>query len=97
MSIITDKQTAARAAQENHRKDLDILSQTANEVLTSGSGSELLSHLWKRFDVEGRSFIPSTDRGEVNTIRAAIRDGERAAIKYIFDLARKANPDLPHP
>ena len=97
MSTITEKQAANRAAQENHRKELEILSQTAAAVISSEAGQELLAHLWKRFDIEGRTFIPCGERGDVNTIRAAIRDGERAAIKYIFDLARKANPALPHP
>jgi hypothetical protein len=37
------------------------------------------------------------EKGEVNALRAAIRDGERAAVRYLIDLARRADKDFSIP
>ena len=97
MSIITDKQAAARTAHENQLKDQNRLAQLAADVFASEAGKELLEHLVKRFDVCGRTFIPCGDRGDVNALRAAVRDGERAAVMHLVRMIRAGNPDFPIP
>jgi hypothetical protein len=50
-----------------------------------------------RFDVTGRTFLPSGERGDVNALRAAVRDGERAAVMHLVRMIRNGNPDFPIP
>lgn len=96
MSTLEDRIQAAKAAEANRAKDLDRLAQQAAGVFSSDDGKELLGHLVERFGVLGRTFIP-TDRGEVNALRAATRDGERAAVIYLLNLIRKADPKFNFP
>lgn len=77
----------------------DRLASAASAALTAfstDSGRELLSYLWNRFGVTERVFL-ATPSGSLDTHRAAIRDGERAAISHIFHLIRKADPKFPSP
>jgi hypothetical protein len=97
MSIISDKQADAKHARENQLKEQNRLAQLAADVFASDAGKELLEHLVKRFDVCGRTFIPFGDRAEVNALRAAVRDGERAAVMHLVRLIRAGNPDFPIP
>lgn len=96
MSIISDKQASASAVQDSFRKDQDRLSQQIADVFSTETGQEVLGHLVKRFDLTGRSFL-ATDRGEVNALRAAVRDGERAVVSYLIARARAGNKDFPIP
>lgn len=93
---IEAKKAAATAKTANLQKDLDRLSQAFANVLLSEDGQTVMNHLWKRFGVDDRVFIADPN-GIVCPLRAAIRDGERAAIKYIYELARKSKPDLKPP
>lgn len=95
MSIVSDKQAAARQTHENQLKEQNRLAQLAADVFASDAGKELLEHLVKRFDVCGRTFIPCGDRAEVNALRAAVRDGERAAVMHLVRLIRAGNHDFP--
>jgi hypothetical protein len=97
MSIITDKQDAAARAHKQHLQDHQRLCQVAAEVFASDAGKEILKHLVERFDVLGRCFIASAERGEVNALKAAIRDGERAACMHLVRMIRAGNPDFPIP
>lgn len=97
MSILTEKQDAAKAAHEKHLNDQKRLCQIAADVFASEAGKELLAHLVARFDVTGRTFLPSGDRGDVNALRAAVRDGERAAVMHLVRMIRTGNPDFPIP
>lgn len=97
MSIITDKQAAAAQARQQHLNDQKRLCEIAAEVFASDAGKELLGHLVNRFDVTGRTFLPSGDRGDVNALRAAVRDGERSAVMHLVRMIRCANPDFPFP
>jgi len=94
---IADKLAESKIAQDNRRKDQDRLCQIAAEVFASDAGQELLGHICQRFDLLGRTFIASVDRGDVNALRAAIRDGERAAVNYLLSMIRSANPDFKLP
>ncbi len=96
MSTITDRQAEAKAKQDQARKDHDRVCHLMAEVFGTEAGREVLAHLWKRFDVGGRVFL-ALDGREPNALRAAIRDGERAAVTYIFQSIRKVKPDEPTP
>ncbi len=93
---IEAKRAAATAKTTANQKDLDRLSQAFAAVLMSEDGKTVMNHLWKRFGIDDRVFI-NDGNGSLCPLRAAIRDGERAAIKYIFELARKSKPDLQTP
>lgn len=97
MSIIAEKQAEAARAHEKHLADQKRLCQLAADVFASDAGKELLAHLVKRFDVLGRVFIPCGERGDVNALRAAVRDGERAAVMHLLRMIREGNPDFPTP
>jgi ketosteroid isomerase-like protein len=96
MSIIGDKQAAAAVVQDQRAKERDRLAQQFAAVFSTDDGREVLALLAKRFDLLGRTF-QATDRGDVNALRAAVRDGERAAIHFIFQSIRAAKPDYPFP
>ena len=95
-SPLDQKKQALKAAQENKAKDSDVLCQKFADLFSSELGTEVLAHLFKRFDVDGRIYIADPE-GRVDPIKAAIRDGERTTPLYILSMARKANPKFPHP
>ena len=95
-SPLEQKKLSQKAAQERHAKDADVLCQKFADLFSTELGQEILAHLWKRFDVEGRIYIPDAE-GRIDPIKAGIRDGERASPLYILAMARKANPKFPHP
>lgn len=96
MSSLDAKKQAKATIEARHQKDAEVLCQKFAEIFSTETGAEVLAHLFKRFDVDGRVHIPDA-QGQVDPIRAAIRDGERAAPLYILAMARKANPKFPHP
>lgn len=96
MDELSDRRLAAKTADQDRIKREDRICQVAASVLKTEDGKELLSYLIKRFDLTGRVFIAG-DKNEVNALRAAIRDGERACVRHLIDLARKADKDFPIP
>jgi hypothetical protein len=96
MPSLNDKKRTKAAIEERHQKDAEILCQKFAELFSSEMGTEILAHLFMRFNVDSRVHIPDIN-GQVDPIRAAIRDGERACPLYILAMARKANPKFPHP
>jgi hypothetical protein len=96
MDTLTERRAAATAAEADRHKREDRLAQVALAVLRTEDGKELLAHLVKRFDLTGRTFMAG-DKGEVNALRAAIRDGERSVVHHLIALARKADKDFPIP
>jgi hypothetical protein len=96
MTTLSEKQAAASALADQRKKDAERVFAQFAEVFKTDTGREVFSHLWRRFDVEGRAFLTS-ERGEVNALRAAVRDGERAAIKYILTAIRRADPTYQTP
>jgi len=88
MNDITEKQARAKALEAERRKQTERLGQVAAAVLRTEDGKELLEHLWNRFGLTERVFILG-EKGEVNALRAAIRDGERAVVAYLIALAAK--------
>ena len=97
MSTLSDKMEAASQVEDRRRKDNERFCHLAHDCFNSEAGKELLAHLVARFDVCGRTFIPCNDSGDVNALRAAVRDGERAAIMYLVRLIRASNKDFPIP
>ena len=91
MNELDARMEELRKKQKEHAKDVDRLGQVFADVFSTESGREALAHLVKRFDLLGRVHV-ATDRGEVNAIRAGIRDGERAVVGHILKLCRKGNP-----
>jgi hypothetical protein len=96
MSEITDKQEAQKAKAEAARAEFDSLCETALEIFRTDSGQELLGHLAKRFDMLGRTFVPNQN-GEVNALRAAVRDGEKATVSYLVAMCRRIDPKFTFP
>jgi hypothetical protein len=96
MDTLSEKRAAVAAVETDRRKREERLAQVALAVLRSQDGQELLSHLIQRFDLTGRVFL-SSDRGEVNAVRAALRDGERTVVRHLIDLCRRADKDFSIP
>ena len=90
---IAEKLAMAGAEQERRRKDIDRTAQLYADVFSTESGQEVLAHLAKRFDLLGRTFI-AADRGDLNALRAAVRDGERAVVNHILTLVKTGMPDF---
>jgi hypothetical protein len=90
---IDEKLAKAAAENDRRRKDVDRVAQLYAAVFSSPDGQEVLAHLAKRFDLCGRTFIPA-ERGELNALRAAVRDGERAVVQYVLSAVRTGNPDF---
>ena len=93
MNSLQDKIAAVGAEQERRRKDADRISQLYADVFAGETGQEVLAHLAKRFDLLGRTFI-AADRGDLNALRAAVRDGERAVVNHILSLVKQGKPDF---
>ena len=89
----TEKLAAEKAEIEKAKIELARMGQIAARVFSSPDGIELLTHLWQRFDVPGRTFLMSRD-GAVCPLRAALRDGERAAVNYLLTLAAEHDPGI---
>lgn len=96
MSNFRDKRDAAAGEAEKRKRDADVVYQQFAELFDTDLGREVLVHLWKRFDVCGRSFL-AMEHGEVNALRAGVRDGERAVPNYILQMIRKTKPEFPTP
>lgn len=93
MDLLSEHRAAAEVRQQEHIAKQARLAQVAEAVFSTPDGAELLTHLCQRFELTGRTFIPG-DRGEINALRAAVRDGERAMVNYLILLIRSANPDF---
>lgn len=78
--------------QQERKAAHDRIAQVIAAVFSTDDGREMLEYLVKRFDLAGRTFLPIGERGEINALRAAVRDGERAVIAHLLALARAANP-----
>lgn len=96
MNDITEKQARAKALEAERRKQGERLAQVAAAVLGTADGQELLAHLGARFGLAERVFI-ARESGEVNALRAAIRDGERAVVAYLHTLAKKGGATISQP
>lgn len=83
MSHITDKQDAARVAATARKKEDDEATALVAKLFSTPEGAEVLELLCRRFGVLSRRFLPN-ERGEVNAIKAGIRDGEANAVLFII-------------
>ena len=88
MNDIREKQARAKAAEAERRKQAERIEQLAAAVFGTKDGQEWLEHLQARFGLMERVFI-GREGGEVNALRAAIRDGERAVVAYQMAMAKK--------
>lgn len=61
--------------------------ETAERLLSSPDGQLLLQHLVQEYGLMERSFLADS-QGKVSPINAAIRDGERGVVGYLFKLSR---------
>ncbi len=93
---LDEKIAAQKTAQETRAKTEERLSHVTAELFASDGGRELLTHLAKRYDILGRTFI-ANDRGEINALKAAIRDGERAVVNHLLQMIRVGDPKYPFP
>jgi hypothetical protein len=89
MSHITDKQDAARAAAAARKKEDDEAAALIAKHFSTPEGRAVLELLCRRFGVLGRRFI-ANERGEVNAIKAGIRDGEASVILFIITCLAKS-------
>ena len=96
MDTLSEKRAALASAETDRQRREERIAQVALAVFQTTDGQELLAHLVRRFDLTGRVFLAS-DRGEVNAVRAALRDGERAAVRHLIDLCRRADKDFSIP
>lgn len=93
MTDLDDRRAKALATETDRRKQAERLAQVAAAVFQTDDGHELLDHLCRRFGLQDRVFIPN-DRGDINALRAAVRDGERAVVTYLIFLAVKGGLDF---
>lgn len=96
MDTPNDKKARAEAVAAERRKQADRLAQVAAAVLGTEDGKALMAYLQAKFGLRKRVFI-ATERGEVNALRAAIRDGERAVVDHLLELAEKGGADFSQP
>lgn len=66
-------------------------------VLKTDDGRELFGYLAKKFHLRGRSFLTTGVNAGSCPYAAAVRDGEKAAIMHVFDLARLLDEQIPIP
>jgi hypothetical protein len=84
-----DAEEAVRQARETARQRAVDL---ADEVFKTAAGRELLEHLCVKFHLRGRAFIAPDSRSPACPYAAATRDGEKAPLHYLIELARAADP-----
>jgi len=85
---------AQRKARETERAKM---AELAEAVLKSKDGKELFGYLARKYHLRGRCFLSSDARAPVCPYAAATRDGEKAVLQHLIDLAREADPDFPIP
>lgn len=66
-------------------------------VLKSENGRELFEYLSRKFHLRGRAFLTMDVRGTACPFAAATRDGEKAVLWHLIDLARIEDPEFPIP
>lgn len=81
---------AAKAARERAAK-------AALAVLTTDNGRELFAYLAKKFHLRGRCFVGASVHSPCCPYAAATRDGEKAVIHHVYDLARALDETIPIP
>lgn len=73
------------------------MAEKAEAVFKTKDGAELLEYLCRKYHIRGRSFLNDGARTPCCPYAAATRDGEKAAIWHLIDLARIADPEFPIP
>jgi len=81
-----EKRAKEREAERQRAVDL------ADAVFKTPDGRELLEHLCKKFHLHGRAFLTLDARAPACPYAAATRDGEKAPLWYLIELARAADP-----
>lgn len=92
MKTIAEKQAEARAAQDHRRAQDEADMKAIAKLFDSPEGQLVLELLMRRFGVLGMRF-QTGDRGEVNAIRAGIKDGNAEVILFIIQCLKKAGKD----
>jgi hypothetical protein len=98
---IRDPEQTHREAVERARQEREVERQRAvdlaDEVFKTPAGRELLEHLCRKYHLHGRVFLTSEARASACPYAAAARDGEKAPLWYLIDLARAADPKFSIP
>lgn len=91
-----DQARRPESAPEDRDRDKDRIAKLALDTFNTDSGSEFLDYLCDRFGLLNRVFIKDRD-GNVDPIRAAIREGERAVVIEILKAIRHARRSMKDP
>jgi hypothetical protein len=89
-----EREQAAAAIQIAREAERQRLAAVALRILNSEDGVELLGYLSKKFHLRGRSFLSLDARSACCPYAAATRDGEKAVIWHLIELARLADPEF---
>jgi hypothetical protein len=86
---------AARAEAAAARQELQQrVGAAAARVLATDDGKVLFEYLAGRFHLRGRSFLAAANHAGACPYAAAVRDGEKAALMHVYDLARLADETI---
>lgn len=85
-----EQQTARLAA-------LDSAAKAAATVLETPAGRELFAYLARKYHLRGRAFLSANTNSPACPYAAAVRDGEKAPIMHVYDLARIFDENIPIP
>ena len=94
---VEEANRAREAAEKERKAALDRAADLALAVLRSDDGRELFEYLARRVHLRGRSFLSPNAITPACPYAAASRDGEKAAIMHVYDLARMKDADIPIP
>ena len=72
---------------------LQAASKAAATVLETPAGRELFDYLAKKYHLRGRSFLTASSHAASCPFAAASRDGEKAVLNHVYDLARNFDPN----
>ena len=89
---VREANEAAEAVRKAREAERQRAVDLAEEVFKTDAGRELLEHICKKFHLRGRVFLTGDARGPACPYAAATRDGEKAPLWYLIELARSADP-----
>lgn len=92
-----EHESKMRALQEAREAAKARAAENAAAILKTDAGRELFEYLARKFHLRGRAFMSASHDSPACPYAAASRDGERAVINHVFDLARTINPEVPIP
>lgn len=85
------------ARREELKQKRERAVNVAEAVFQTADGIELLTYLCDKFHLHGRAFLSGDARAPACPYTAATRDGERAVLWHLIELARETHPKFPIP